>query len=100
MQSCLFNCDICILALQNTPYLISINGLIVKVYHQTKLVKNHSEGKGIAIVVRDKLQEFAKMEIILLILSKYIFHDQNDGAFPVRHFENTGKSLLAKVGMA
>ena len=87
MQSCLFNCDICILALQITRYIISINSLLVNAYHKTKLVKNRSEGKGIVIVVRDKLQEYAKMEIILLILSKYIFHDQNDGAFQVSHFE-------------
>ena len=96
MQYCLFNCDICILAFQNTRYIISINGLIVNAYHKTKVVKNRSEGKGIVIVVRDKLQEYAKMDKILLILSKDIFHDQNDGAFPLnQHFE---KYRLISVG--
>ena len=100
LQSCLFNCDICVLALQNTRYIISINGLIVKVYmyHQTKLVKDRSEGKGIVIVVRDKLQDYAKMEKILLNRYRKIFSMTK----LIRRFQlanalkNTGKSLLAK----
>ena len=95
---CLFNCDICILALQNTRYIISINGLIVKVYHQTKLVKNRSVGKGIVIVVRDKLQDYVKMEKILLNRYRKIFSmTKIMGRFQLANaLKNTGKSLLAK----
>ena len=64
--------------------IISLNGFNAHAYHRTKRVRNRTQREGIVILVKDKLEQYVKINEILFYtivwiqISKDIFHDQND----------------------